>query len=120
VNVVHVSSRGAWLTPPEPIRRAASQRLHRPQGSHCVKKCHVNLFARPNSMVTIKTRPMKIMGAARATKTGIVWDTASILIFSALPCTETVPDVTANPAMQNNSMTNNQNRMSKLAVVLPQ
>ena len=38
---------------------------------------------------------MKTMGAAKATKTGIVWETASILIFNPPACTETVPDVTA-------------------------
>lgn len=63
---------------------------------------------------------MITIGAARAIKTGIVCATASILIFSAPACMATVPDVTANPGMQTTSMTINQNRMNKLADVLPQ
>ena len=63
-------------------------------------------------MVTIKTTAMVIMGAARAIKTGMECDNAAGLIRSLPACTEIVPDVTMNPAMQKISKTANQKRMN--------
>jgi hypothetical protein len=63
-------------------------------------------------MVNIKTRLMVIIGAARATRTGIVWVNAAMLRFNSPACTVTVPDVITNPPTQTMNKAANQKRMN--------